>query len=131
MIKVIHAMLRVFDEQASLNFYQHAFGFDVRETRDFSDFKLIYLKDPGSDFELELTVNKGKKQPYDKGNGYGHIALATDSIERLHADISALGYMPKPIKTFEPDGVFVARFFFVQDPDGYDIEVIERSERYQ
>ena len=131
MLKVIHTMLRVADEQASLDFYQKALGFELKEVRDFSDFKLIYLKDSGSDFELELTVNKGNTEPYDIGNGYGHIALVTENLEALHSQITQLGYDPKPIKTFAPEGQFVARFFFIQDPDGYDIEIIERSERYR
>ncbi|WP_086932059.1 VOC family protein [Agarilytica rhodophyticola] len=131
MPKFIHTMLRVLDEQKSVDFYTKALGFTLKEVRDFSNFKLIYLKDSSSDFELELTVNKGQQEPYNLGNGYGHIAFVTDQLEHLHKKISSLGYEPAAIKTFAPEGQFVARFFFIKDPDNYDVEIIEQSDRYK
>lgn len=123
-------MLRVLDEQASLDFYQKALGFKLKQVRDFASFKLIYLQDPGSAFEIELTINKDKTEPYELGNGYGHVAFVTDDLKALHDKVTGLGYKANDIKRFEPDGEFVAEFFFMKDPDGYDIEVIARSERY-
>ncbi len=130
MINAIHAMFRVVDEEKSKHFYTQALGFTLFKELDFRDFKLIYLKDSNSNFEIELTVNKGTEQAYTHGSGYGHLAFAVDDLEALHEKMLALNYQPMPIKEFAPEGKFVAKFFFVKDPDGYSIEVIERSERY-
>lgn len=131
MTKFIHVMIRVLHEGASTAFYCNGLGFEHYQTRDFTDFKLVYLRDPASGVELELTVNKSRTESYQMGEGYGHIALVCDDLPALHRHLSELGYAPRDIKTFAPDGELVATFFFVTDPDGYEVEVIERSERYQ
>ena len=62
MAKAIHSMVRVVDEARSVDFYKKAFGLDVADRFDFDDFTLIYLRNSEIDFELELTVNKGRKE---------------------------------------------------------------------
>ncbi|MFN7104540.1 MAG: VOC family protein, partial [Pseudorhizobium sp.] len=71
MAKLIHSMIRVLDERRSLDFYEKAFGLTVAERVPFDGFTLIYLSNPETDFELELTVNSTREQPYDLGDGYG------------------------------------------------------------
>ena len=71
MAKAIHSMIRVLDEERSLAFYEKAFGLTVKDRLDFPEFALIYLSNPESEFELELTVNKSQTAPYDLGDGYG------------------------------------------------------------
>ena len=78
MAKAIHMMVRVLDEAKSVAFYKGAFGLEVADRVDFADFTLIYMKNAEADFEVELTVNKGRTEPYDLGNGYGHIAFVVD-----------------------------------------------------
>ncbi len=95
MAKAIHMMVRVLDEERSVKFYETCFGLKVADRRDWPDFTLIYLKNPENDFELELTVNKGRAEPYDLGNGYGHIAFAVDDLEATRARIAAAGYQPE------------------------------------
>tara|TARA_Y100000034_G_C6634741_1_gene277258 strand:+ start:111 stop:506 length:396 start_codon:yes stop_codon:yes gene_type:complete len=131
MAKMIHSMLRVFDAKKSIEFYQTVFDFRVKRQINFDDFDLIYLGNDETDFELELTANHGQKEVYELGNGYGHLALAAENIEDLHARAEAAGYSPKDVKSFYNGDDLVAKFFFVKDPDGYDIEVIERSEFYK
>ncbi len=131
MAKAIHMMIRVLDETASTEFYRNAFGLDVADRFDFDGFTLIYLRNPENDFEVELTVNKGQQEPYTHGSGYGHIALAVEDLDAEHARFAALGYNPNDIKEFHRDGQLMARFFFVQDPDGYKIEVLQRHGRYR
>ena len=67
MAKAIHSMIRVLDEARSLAFYDTAFGLKVADRLDFDSFTLIYLSNAESTFELELTVNKGRTEPYDSG----------------------------------------------------------------
>jgi lactoylglutathione lyase len=129
--KTIHSMIRVLDEQRSVDFYKKAFGLEIADRLDFSDFTLVYLSNPESDFEVELTVNKGRTEPYDLGDGYGHLAVSVDDLDAEHARFEAEGLAPRKLVEFAPDGKLVGRFFFVADPDGYQIEVLERSGRFQ
>ena len=74
MAKAIHSMIRVLDEARSTDFYNLAFGMKVEQRLDFSSFTLVYLRSNDAPFELELTVNKDRTEPYDLGDGYGHIS---------------------------------------------------------
>ena len=131
MAKAIHMMVRVLDEARSTAFYTRAFGLEVADRFDFDDFTLVYLRNPEADFEVELTVNKGRTDPYALGDGYGHVAFAVDDLDAEHARLTAAGLAPNPIKEFHRDGGLMARFFFIQDPDGYKIEVLQRHGRYR
>ncbi|MFG6082353.1 VOC family protein [Paracoccus litorisediminis] len=130
MAKAIHSMIRVLDEARSLAFYETAFGLTVAERLDYETFTLIYLSNPESEFELELTVNKGRTEPYDLGDGYGHIAVSVADVTAEHARLSEAGLAPRKLVDFAPGGEVIARFFFIADPDGYQIEVLQRGGRY-
>ncbi|MCV0426623.1 MAG: VOC family protein [Roseibium sp.] len=131
MAKAIHSMIRVLDEARSIDFYRRAFGLEVADRLDFESFTLIYLRNAETSFEMELTVNKGQTKPYDLGDGYGHLAVSVEDLEKEHARFKAEGLNPRKLVEFAPAGELVARFFFVEDPDGYQIEVLERSGRFQ
>ncbi|WP_323764423.1 VOC family protein [Marinovum sp.] len=130
MAKAIHSMIRVRDEARSVAFYRKAFGLEVADRLDFDDFTLVYLSNAESGFELELTVNKGRDTAYDLGDGYGHFAVSVADLEAEHARFEREGLSPRKLVAFAPGGALVARFFFVTDPDGYEIEVLERSGRF-
>ena len=123
-------MIRVLDEARSIAFYRQAFGLAVAERLDFDSFTLLYLSNPETTFELELTVNKGRTQPYDLGDGYGHLAVSVPDVAAEHARLAEAGLSPRKIVDFSPAGTVIARFFFIADPDGYQIEVLERGGRY-
>ena len=131
MAKAIHSMIRVLDEARSVAFYDKAFGLQSSGRFDFENFTLIYLRNDEIDFELELTVNKSQTDPYDLGDGYGHIAFCVDDLDAEHARFTELGLEPRKIVEFERDGVLFGRFFFVADHDGYQIEVLQRHGRFQ
>lgn len=130
MAKAIHSMIRVLDEARSLAFYKAAFGLTIAERLDFDSFTLIYLSNAETGFELELTVNKGRKEPYSLGDGYGHLAVSVADLGAEHARMEAAGLAPRKMVEFAPGGEVIARFFFVTDPDGYQIEVLQRGGRY-
>ncbi len=130
MAKPIHSMVRVLDEARSVAFYRAAMGLEIKDRYQFDSFTLIYMVDPASPFELELTVNHGRTEPYQLGDGYGHIAVAVDDLEAEHARMSEAGASPGGIKSLERDGALLGRFFFVKDPDGYSIEVLQRAGRF-
>ncbi|WP_305819259.1 VOC family protein [Photobacterium leiognathi] len=131
MAKIIHSMIRVVDLDASLKFYKEALGLDIAERLDFEGFSLVYLRNEENDMELELTWNEDTEEPYTHGTGYGHIAVAVDNLEAEHAKLAECGYAPLEIKEFFRDGQLLAKFFFVQDPDGYKIEFLQRHGRYK
>jgi lactoylglutathione lyase len=130
MAKPIHMMIRVMDETKSVAFYDKAFGLKVEDRFDFEGFTLVYLKNAANDFEVELTINHGRSEPYTHGTGYGHLALSTDDLAHEHQRLSDAGLAPTPIKEFLRDGKLLAKFFFLQDPDGYKIEMLQRHGRY-
>lgn len=131
MAKAVHMMIRVLDEAKSAGFYAKCFGLHVAERREWPDFSLTYLSNRENDFELELTVNKGRTEPYQQGTGYGHMAFVVENLEAEHARIAALGYAPKDIKHMTHDGRPFGRFFFIDDPDGYKIEVLATGGRFK
>ena len=130
MAKYVHSMIRVLDEARSVDFYDRVFGLKVAERLDFPDFNLVYLANGESATELELTINKDRTAPYDLGDGYGHVAFSVDDLDAMHARLLAEGFAPRKLVDFAPAGTVIARFFFIADPDGYQIEVIQRGGRY-
>lgn len=132
--KLVHAMIRVLDEQRSLAFYATAFGLAPVDRIAFDDFTLIYLRNDATAFELELTVNHGRTEPYALGDGYGHLAVVVADLDGERARLDAAGLAPGPVRALPRPGgspdTPLARFFFIQDPDGYKIEVIETAGRF-
>ncbi len=131
MAKAIHVMIRVLDLDRSIEFYDKAFGLTVADHFDFDGFALVYLRNDENDFEIELTLNKDRSEPYTHGDGYGHVAVCVDDVKAEHRRLDDLGLGPNDVKEFHRDGELMARFFFVQDPDGYKIEVLEHHGRYR
>jgi lactoylglutathione lyase len=130
MAKAIHTMIRVRDEARSVRFYEEAFGLRLADRFPFDGFTLIYLRNDEADFELELTINHGRTEPYSLGDGWGHLAFAVADLDAEHRRFEALGLAPGAIKELRR-GALAARFFFVEDPDGYRIEVLQRQGRYR
>ena len=126
MAKIIHSMIRVFKPDVSIEFYNKAFNLEIVERCDFEGFSLIYLGNSESDVELELTYNHDQKEPYSHGSGYGHLAFVVDDIESEHKRLNDLGLNPQELVSFN----LFAKFFFIKDPDGYEIEVLESSGRF-
>ena len=131
MARMIHSMIRVLEEARAIAFYRTAFGLELADRLDFDGFTLVYLSNSETGFELELTVNKDRSVPYDLGDGYGHLAVSVADLDAEHARLTEAGLAPRKIVDFRNDGQRVARLFFIVDPDGYQIEVIERGGRFR
>lgn len=129
--KAIHSMIRVFNLESSMAFYQEAFGLELAERFDFEDFTLAYLKNQETEFELELTWNHDQAKPYEHGSAYGHLAMVVDDVDGEHARFEKAGLAPRKLVEMEHAGKRLARIFFVADPDGYQIEVIQRGGRFR
>jgi len=130
MAKAIHSMIRVLEEERSVDFYSKAFNLGIADRFPFDSFTLVYLRNEENDFELELTVNHDQEEAYSHGSGYGHLAVCVDDVDAEHARFTELGLAPTPVKEFHRDKQLMAKFFFVQDPDQYKIEVLQKHGRY-
>ncbi|WP_146652875.1 lactoylglutathione lyase [Labilithrix luteola] len=127
-MRMLHTMLRVGDLEASKRFYCEALGMKVLRENEYPEgkFTLCFIGygDEDSNTVIELTHNWGKTD-YTLGDAYGHIALGTDDIRGACERVRSLGYNvtrePGPMK----HGTTVIAF--VEDPNGYKIELIERS----
>lgn len=120
----LHTCIRVLDIEASIRFYEDALNFKVTEIKDFpDDFKLVYMSDNQGLFELELTYNYGRTEPYDLGNGYSHLAVLTSDLDASYKRHQEAGYKITNIGGLKKGS---SRFYFITDPDGYDIEIIQR-----
>ena len=127
-MKFLHTMIRVKDLDKSYKFYTEELGFVESRRKEFpeKEFDLVYLKLPQSpDYELELTYNYDQEEDYDLGNGYGHIAIS-------HSDIKSLRekFLEKCFEVTELRGLSdnSDKYFFVTDPDGYKIEIIQKED---
>src|ERR1700753_2911382 len=101
MAKPVHSMIRVLDEAKSLDFYARAFGLQIADRLVFPDFALIYLRHSSSPFELELTVNCDRREPYAVGDGYGHLAVVVDDLDAEHARFEREELSPGRLRDFK------------------------------
>jgi lactoylglutathione lyase len=122
-LRLVHTNVRVRDIDASLGFYE-ALGFERRGRLELQGARNIYLGLPGDGDSLELRVNDGRTEPYDLGDGYGHVALAVGDLDATLARLAAAGIEPEG-PPYHPGGRTEIRICFVTDPDGYRIELID------
>ncbi|HEX6980047.1 MAG TPA: lactoylglutathione lyase [Alphaproteobacteria bacterium] len=126
--RMLHTMLRVKDLDRSLAFYTGPLGMKLLRRSDYPDgkFTLAFVGygDESTHTVLELTYNWGREEPYEIGTGFGHIALGVPDVyatcERLAKDGVKITRPPGPMK----HGTTVIAF--IEDPDGYKIELIQR-----
>jgi lactoylglutathione lyase len=123
-MELIHTCYRITDPERSVAFYE-ALGFEKRRELPIREEALnIFMGLPGDGDRLELTYNFGVES-YELGTAYGHIAVAVDDIEGTLARLREQGIEPeKPPYRVREGGSLLC---FVRDPDGYRIELIERS----
>ena len=129
-MRFAHTMIRVKDLEKSIDFYTNILGMNVLKKADNPEYKytLAFLGygDINSSTALELTYNWGEHE-YDHGNAFGHLCMEVSDVYKTCEDIKAKGGMVTreagPVK----GGVSVIAF--IQDPDGYQIELIEEKVR--
>ena len=118
MLKFAHFNFNVLDLEKSLAFYKEALGLEpVREkVADDGSFKLVYLGDKETDFQLELTWLRDRTEPYNLGECEFHLAFRVDDYEAAHAHHKEMGCI-----CFENPAMGI---YFIQDPDGYWLEIL-------
>jgi lactoylglutathione lyase len=128
MARYLHTMLRITDPEKSKTFYE-ALGMEARRESPIVrggelEATLYFFGYPGQEEELELTLNHDGRS-YELGTGYGHIAVAVDDLAETLAELHDQGIDAErePYRVREGGGLIA----FVQDPDGYRVELIDRS----
>jgi lactoylglutathione lyase len=128
MTRYLHTMLRITDPEKTRTFYE-ALGLEHRREMDIvrngeKEATNYFMGVPGEDVELEFTLNHDGRT-YDLGTGYGHVAFAVDDLAQALASLAGQGIEPErePYRVREGGSLLC----FVRDPDGYRIELIDRS----
>ena len=128
-MRFLHTMLRVFDLERSLDFYTRLMGMKLIRKRDVPEgrYTLAFVgyDDEADGTVLELTYNYDQKEPYELGAAFGHLAIGVPDLYATCAMLAKEGVKtpraPGPLKF---GTVHIA---FIEDPDGYKIELIERK----
>ncbi|MEK9777568.1 MAG: lactoylglutathione lyase [Methylophilaceae bacterium] len=127
-MRILHTMIRVNDLEESIKFYQDLFGMKVLRKADYPDgkFSLAFIGYGGEDTNtvIELTHN-WETSHYDHGNAYGHIAIEVDDAYKSCEDIKSKG--GKVIREAGPMMHGTTVLAFVEDPNGYKIELIQKG----
>ena len=116
--RMYHENYNVFDLKRSLEFYKKALGLTEQRRKEASDgsFIIVYVGNDQTDFQLELTWLRDRKEPYNLGDEEFHLAFETDDFEaahQLHSEMSCI--------CFENEKMGI---YFIQDPDGYWLEIV-------
>ncbi len=127
--RLLHTMIRVKDLDASIDFYRRHLGMEILRKKDFPGgrFTNVFMGygDETRHTVLELTHNWDQAEPYTHGSGFGHLAVAVPDIEAVCEEMGKAGVnIPRPPGPMKHGTTVIA---FVEDPDGYKIELIERS----
>ncbi len=124
-MELAHTMLRTGSPEEMIEFYREAFGFELREKKEMDTFTLYFLQAEDQTAEIELTYNHGKDEKYEKGEGFGHIAIHTDedqSLEEAYEKAVEAGG-----EDYRPPEECPGDYAFVKDPEGYEVEILARS----
>jgi len=124
-MKFLHTMIRVKDIEKSMEFYTKLLDMHLDHKKRLDDCWLYFLADKDNTCQIELTYNdETPEDGYDIGTGFGHFAFAVESMENFTAKLNELGYdYLYPPFDLNGKGSIIA---FVKDPDGYEIELIEK-----
>jgi lactoylglutathione lyase len=128
-MRILHTMLRVGDQERSIKFYTEVLGMRVLRQKDYPDGRFtntfIGYGDEANEAAIELTYNWDTDR-YDLGDGYGHIALEVDDVYAATEEIRQRG--GNIIRDAGPMNAGATIIAFVEDPDGYQIELIGKKD---
>ena len=127
--RLLHTMIRVRDLDRSIDFYTRLLGMNLIRKKDYpsGEFTLAFVGygDEKDNSVIELTYNWPRKEPYAIGDGYGHMAIGVGDIYKTCDRLAKEGVkIPRPPGPMKHGGSNIA---FIEDPDGYKIELIERA----
>jgi lactoylglutathione lyase len=120
-MKLLHTMIRVKDLKESLDFYLGFLGLqEVRRKEIGDEAVLVFLADEDGQYHIELTWNRGTSE-YELGNQFGHLAFGAPDLEAVVREVESRGWW---YRRSRPE--MSSKYIFVKDPNGYDVEILER-----
>ncbi len=123
-MRMVHTMIRVRNLEETLEFYTGFLGLrEVRRHEVPGDCTLVFLADEAGDYHIELTYNHDDRD-YTLGNQFGHLAFVTDDLDKVIADVEGKSWWYRGSR---PE--MKSRYIFLNDPNGYDIEILESGQR--
>ena len=125
--RILHTMIRVFDLERSLDFYTRILGMKLLRKNDYpgGEFTLAFVGygDEKTQSVIELTHNWGRTELYAIGDGFGHIAIGVKDIYAVCEDLKRAG--GKVVREPGPMKHGTTHIAFIEDPDGYKVELIQ------
>ena len=120
-MRLLHTMIRVRDLDATLDFYTNFIGLQETARKPIGDeATLVFLSDDSGRYQIELTCNHDARD-YELGDQFGHLAFGTPDLEAVVREVEKRGWW---YRRSRPE--LSSKYIFVKDPDGYDVEILER-----
>jgi lactoylglutathione lyase len=129
-LRFAHAMIQVRDLEACIAFYAQALGLRVAERHDYDGASLAYLRDEGGRCEIELLCEQPWRFHDRPEKGRTHIAFTVSNVDAENARLRALGVPCGDVMPYVANGKLQTRFFYLYDPEGNEIEILEDTGRY-
>ena len=127
--RLVHCMIYVRDLERTVAFYESLAGLRVVDRHRYPGNSLAFMQGAESDFELELIQPDSWEFGQPESPRW-HLAFGVEDLEAEHWRLLSLGFHPEPIEDFSPGGRFMSNWFYVYDPDGYQIEFLEQRGRF-
>ena len=125
-MRLAHTMIRVKDLDQTLDFYTGFIGLrEIRRKELGGEALLVFLTDEDESYHVELTLNHGRSA-YELGDQFGHLAFFTDDLEQVVEEVERRGWS---YRRSQPAAS--SKYIFVKDPNGYDVEILERRGQKQ
>lgn len=129
-LRLAHAMIQVRDLEGAIAFYQHVLGLDLVDRHSYDGASLAYLRARGGGAELELLSEQPWRYADRPEAGRSHIAFTVADAAAENARIKSLGAPCGELTDYVANGIRQTRFFYLYDPEGNEIEILESMGRY-
>lgn len=129
-LRLAHVMIQACDLDRAVDFYTRLFGLTVADRHDYDGASLVYLRGPENAFEIELLSEAPWRFAAAPERGRAHIAFTCADVAAEQIRIQGLGVACGPITPYEANGRLQTCFFYLYDPEGNEIEILEATGRY-
>jgi lactoylglutathione lyase len=126
----IHCMMHVADLGRSIAFYEAALGFKVVDRHRYEGHRLVYLRNQAGGMEIELVQPDAGAVGTVAAGRLWHLGFRVEDVRKEYARLQALGCRLDPLDAYHANGSFMCDYFYVYDPDGHQIEILQGFGRY-
>ena len=129
-LRFAHAMIQVRDLETCISFYRRVLHLELTDRHDYDGASLAYLKAEAGGCEVELLSERPWRFRRQPEKGRSHLAFTVSDVDAENARIMALGIPCGKVEAYEANGKLQTRFFYLSDPEGNQIEILEATGRY-